>query len=165
MNKFYITLLVSAVAVAFAGIAVADDDDDGCRGNCGGGGETSVTSTNTNQQLQLQGQVAKGGSANSGNNTFIVSGDERDEFPASSAPNLVLGTCQAGLTAQSQMGGGSMGGPDEVCLLFTLSQIQLAMGDREAAYRSLDLAETTLKWRANPVRRFFQAIPLLGRIF
>jgi hypothetical protein len=148
MNKFYTTLLVSAVAVAFSGIAIADGD---CQGNCPSG-PTESTTNNTSE-------------SNSGNNTFVVSGDQRDEFPASSAPNLILGTCQAGLTAQSQMGGGSMGGPDEVCLLFTLSQIQLAMGDREAAYRSLDLAETTLKWRANPVRRFFQAIPLLGRIF
>ena len=87
------------------------------------------------------------------------------EASAASPGALILGTCQAGLTAQTQMGGGSMGGPDEVCLLFTLAQMQAHFGLIDESRATLARAETILNWRGNVVRRFFQAIPLVGRIF
>ena len=149
-------------------------------GGKGGSVENSGNSSNTNANVNVadsesvsnadsfssslaineQGQGQAQGQGQSVNMKF-----EATDAVAASAPNLVLGTCQAGLTGQSQMGGGSMGGPDEVCLLFTLSQIQMAMGDMEGAQESVDLAADTLKWRANVVRRAFQAVPLIGRIF
>jgi hypothetical protein len=63
------------------------------------------------------------------------------------------------------MGGGSIASPDDVCLLFGLSSMYRSVGNVELADKALSDAATILRWRANPVSRFFGAIPLIGRIF
>lgn len=170
----------TAVAGAVAGAGVFDSGNSMANSlssvSRSGNSEVDVNASsqneNTNVQGQrtdvdttdvsVQGQGQKQGIQFSDDDTVIY---KEAENSAASAADLVLGTCQAGLSAQTQMGGGSLGGPDEVCLLFTLSQMYQAQGNTEAANAVLKRAEDTLKWRNNVVRRAFQAIPLLGRMF
>lgn len=112
-------------------------------------------------QVQEQGQV-QGQSSKTGDNTVTITEDNR--FPASSAASLYLGTCQAGVSAQTLQGGGSLGSPDEVCLLFTAAQVASSQNRPELATKLLDEAVDILKIRSNPVRRFLQGFPLIGRV-
>jgi hypothetical protein len=119
---------------------------------------------------QGQGQdECEGAACNTGQDSYASTGMRvlagHGQHPASSPGTLILGTCQAGVSANSQMGGGSLGGPDEVCLLFTLAQMHAGLGNFPAAADALKRADDTLRWRNNVVRRFFQAIPLIGRMF
>lgn len=84
---------------------------------------------------------------------------------ASSAAAIVIGSCSKGVSAQSHMGGGSMASPDEVCLLFSLSSMYRLHGNIELSDKALADAAQILRFRNNPVRRSFQAIPLIGNIF
>jgi hypothetical protein len=74
------------------------------------------------------------------------------------------------------MGGGAVASPDDACLLADLSKLAgayeaVAETKTEQTYwkgRKVELFEEAvdiLKIRTNPVKRFFAAIPLLGRIF
>jgi len=124
------------------------------------GQRTDVNTSDFNTQGQNQGQNQ---GINFSDDDSVVY--KEAENSASSPGALILGTCQAGVAAQTQMGGGSLGGPDEVCLYFTLSQMYYSQGNQEAAAAALKRAEDTLRWRNNVVRRAFQAIPLIGRMF
>lgn len=84
---------------------------------------------------------------------------------ASSAAAIVIGACSKGVSAQTHMGGGAMASPDEVCLLFSLSSMYRLNGDIEKSDKALEDAASILRFRANPVRKGFQAIPLIGNIF
>jgi hypothetical protein len=167
----YFTILAALTAILFAGPAFASKDKSSCKGNCGGGSTSEAAASST----AFAGAAAGAGVFGSGNSSATAGSAQVDsssnvvfedaENSASSPSTLILGTCQAGLTANTQMGGGSMGGPDEVCLLFTLAQMYYEQGDTEAGDRTLKRVDDTLRWRNNVVRRFFQAIPLIGRIF
>ena len=153
---------ILAVVLMTAGVATANGNHD--NNSHGDGGDSSSTVGDISATV---GDISTSSSAGAASSALSGSSSVAIEHEASAASPgaLILGTCQAGLTAQTQMGGGSMGGPEEVCLLFTLAQMQAHFGDVEAANATLDRAETILKWRGNIVRRAFQAIPLLGRIF
>ena len=118
-----------------------------------------ATSFSDQDQHQGQGQGQQQGINFSDDDTVVY------EEAASSAASLYLGSCQAGVSAQTHMGGGSLGSPDSVCLLFTASQVAASLNDYELAHKLLGEAVEILKIRTNPVRRFFQGIPLLGRVF
>lgn len=108
--------------------------------------------------FQTQGQ---GQHQSQGNEQSIVF---EDKVAASPAASLYLGTCQAGMSAQTLQGGGSLGSPDEVCLLFTAAQVASTQGRETLANKLLDEAVDILRIRSNPVRRFLQGVPLLGRV-
>jgi hypothetical protein len=158
MKQFIAAFLL----VAFASPVLADSTHDTSVGditnnNTANGGSVSGVTASSSQE---QGQTAIG---EVGQNVE-VKGDKYKAATSSSA-TLVLGTCQAGASAQTFQAGASIGSPDEVCLLFTASQLALTQNNPHLAADLLDRAVTVLKWRANPVRRAFQALPLLGRLF
>lgn len=88
-----------------------------------------------------------------------------EDASASSPASLVLGTCQSGLSVNTQLGGGAIASPDSVCLLYTLAQLQRSAGHVDQADATLNRAAEILNARTNPVIRFFESIPLLRRIF
>lgn len=84
--------------------------------------------------------------------------------PASSAANLYLANCSSGASAQGFGGGGSVGGPDEVCLLLNASQVAFFQGDFEQASDLRGIAVKILKERTNSLLRFLQMLPVVRRV-
>lgn len=126
--------------------------------------DVDTTDVSVQGQGQDQGQGQVQGIHFSDNDTSIVK-YKAAKTAAASAADIVLGTCQTGMSAQTHMGGGSMGSPDEVCLLFTASQLAYSQDKPELGDKLLNEAVEILRVRANPVRRLFQGIPLIGRLF
>lgn len=129
-----------------------------CDGEDNGAGNVDVDVETFTVQDQDQHQRQDQDQANSQTVLF------EDREAASSSASLYLGTCQAGMSAQTIQGGGAIGSPDEVCLLFTASQVAATQGRKVLAEKLLDEAVDILKVRSNPVRRFLQGIPLIGRV-
>lgn len=138
-------------------------------GNGGGGdngGEAHAVAEASAEAVAVQGQVQgqlQGQFAETGNNVTSISVAPR--LPASSAADLMLANCQKGASAQGFGGGGSIGSTDEVCHLFALYALREARGERGEADQVLEEITDIMKIRTNPVRRAFQAIPLIGNIF
>lgn len=147
----FIAGLIGAVILASAGVAVAGEgNDDGCPGNSCHGGSAAATSNATAVSVSsVEASVSNREASN----------------PASSAAGLFLANCTSGASAQGFGGGGSLGGPDDVCLLLNLSQVAAIEGDQATAQAALKRAENILTIRTNPVVRYLQAIPVLRHIF
>lgn len=174
--KYVLAILASMV---LAGNAIADppgsgeENGNGCVENCGNQGgdgghgghggisdvdvDTTAVAVAEQSQKQAQGQFQAQG--NSQNLTI-----EDAKNPAASAANLYLANCTSGASAQGFGGGGSLGGPDDVCLLLNFAQVAATFGTPEDAAWALGEAKNILKVRTNSFRRVLQAIPLVGRI-
>ena len=172
-------VLAVFASMVFAGAAYAgngNDGDDqngnGCEHDCGQGGGQGGDGGNGGDgghggaavQGQVQGQKQ---TQVQGNVQVTETTYEDAKNPASSAANLFLATCTSGASAQGFGGGGSLGGPDDVCLLLNFAQVSAVFGGEAGAEQSawaLREAQHILKIRANPLRKALQAIPLVGRI-
>jgi hypothetical protein len=135
-------------------VAFANGNENGHRNH--GGGDSDATSI----QGQIQGQIAE-----TGDNVTTVSANTSYRLPASSAADLMLANCQKGASGQAFGGGGSIGSTDEVCHLFGLYALREARGEQAEADQILEEITDIMKIRTNPVRRAFQALPLIGNIF
>jgi len=156
--------------MVLAGAAVAGNGNDGdgengngCDENCGqgqggnggdgGNGGAGGASDVDQEQGQFQAQ---------GNSQSLTIEDAKN--PASSAANLYLSQCTSGASAQGFGGGGSVGGPDEVCLLLNLAVVANGLGDTEASKAALTRASKILTERTNPFLRFLQMFPVIRRV-
>ena len=174
-------VLAVFASMVFAGAAYAgngNDGDDqngnGCEHDCGQGGGQGGDGGNGGDggqggaAVQGQGQVQGQKQTQVQGNVQVSQTTYEDaKNPASSAANLFLATCTSGASAQGFGGGGSLGGPDDVCLLLNFAQVAAAFGGDAGAEQSawaLREAQQILKIRANPLRKALQAIPLVGRI-
>lgn len=180
MKSMFLAVLASMV---FAGAAFAADGGEGNNQGCNGagnenspcaeggdggaGGSSTVTvdvsqsqaQAQSQSQSQEQGQFQEQGQANVQALTI-----EDAQNPASSAPNLFLASCNSGASAQGFGGGGSVGGPDEVCLLLNYAQMANYLGDREGSDWAMKEAKNILEVRTNSFLRFLQALPLLRKV-
>ena len=188
MKSLILTVLASMV---LAGTALAtpggEGNNQGCNGNgnpnspCGttneggaGGSSTvdiDIRNTNTavadadaratavqgQEQGQIQGQFQA-----QGNSQKLTIEDAAN--PASSAAALYLANCSSGASAQGFGGGGSVGGPDEVCLLLNASNVAFLQGDVEQATELRGIAVKILKERTNSLLRFLQMLPVVRRV-
>lgn len=161
MRNIVLAVLTSTL---LAGAAFADHAND--ENHEGDGGSPTVTVTNTNTAVatavQSQGQE-QGQFQAQGNVQKLEIEDAKN--PASSAANLFLANCTSGASGQGFGGGGSIGGPDEVCLLMNLAVVSASLGDVETSTWALGEAKLILRFRTNPFLRVFQAIPIVRRIF
>lgn len=139
--------------------------------------DVEVRNTNTNvntnvvdadakaTSIQGQGQEQEQGQGQfqaQGNSQKLTIEDAKN--PASSAANLYLANCTSGASAQGFGGGGSVGGPDEVCLLLNLAIVSATLGDAEGSKVALDRAARIMTERTNPFLRFLQMFPVIRRV-
>lgn len=171
-------LVLAVLAAMFvAGAAIADppgsgeENGNGCVENCGhqggdgGNGGNGGQGGNGGNQGQHQGQAQGQGQEQSQGNVQVTESTYEDaKNPASSAPNLFLANCTSGASAQGFGGGGSLGGPDDVCQLLNFAQVSALLGNVEDSTWAMGEAKNILKVRTNPLRRALQAIPLVGKI-
>jgi len=171
-------------AIIFASLLIAGNASALGFGNDNNGGNTDVdvsqdvdvdvrnTNTNINTNVadadakatSIQGQE-QGQFQAQGNSQKLTIEDASN--PASSAATLVLANCTSGASAQGFGGGGSLGGPDDVCQLLNFAQVAAVFGGEKGAEQSawaLGEAQNILKVRANVFRRMLQALPIVGKI-
>ena len=156
-------LIAMASLVLAAGVAsAAPGGIPGPPGLPGSGGDATAVAeagASASSSLAVSSDVAVGGDA------VNLSQNYRLRLPASSAADLMLANCQKGASAQGFGGGGSIGSTDEVCHLFALYALREARGEVAQADQVLEEITDIMKIRTNPVRRAFQALPLIGNIF
>lgn len=170
MKSIVLTVLASMV---FAGAAFADHANDENHEGTDGGGTTTVSTdvnvqnTNTNVNTNVanaeafQGQE-QGQFQAQGNKQSLTVEDAKN--PASSSANLYLANCSSGASAQGFGGGGSIGGPDDVCLWLNVALTAQAMGQPQVASEALLRAVKLAEERTNPFIRFLQHFPILRRV-
>ena len=97
------------------------------------------------------------------NSSVVVEGDEDSKRRANTAPAPSLSVdCGSGFGAQGPAGGASAVKMDEVCQWQAQAALEFSQGNFEEAARSSARANKLLRWRTNPIRMFFQGIPLVG---
>ena len=185
MKSIVLAVLVSML-LAGSAFATGNGNNDSCPGNSCHGGDANVDvdvdqdvdvrNTNTtvvvtdvdveNTAVQGQGQEQSQGQFQAQGNSQKLTIEDA-ENPASSAANLFLANCTSGASAQGFGGGGSLGGPDDVCLLLNFAQVASMFGGEAGPEQSawaLKEAQNILKVRANVFRRMLQALPVVGKI-
>lgn len=151
MKSIILTILTSMV---LAGAAFADHaNDENHEGNDGGTGSSTATAVAVQGQEQFQAQ-------DSSQSLSI----EDAKNPAAGAANLYLANCTSGASAQGFGGGGSVGGPDEVCQLLNAALVGQQIGNEEFTKFAIERATALLKERTNFIIRFFQLFPVIRRV-
>lgn len=176
MNKFAILFALATMIVAAPSFADPPEFIPPGHQYGGSGGDAiadadalAASNSSSNSDADARSTATAVGTQQQSQNQASLQGNEQsvtfeDDVAASSAATLVLGTCQSGVSAQTIQGGGALGGPDEVCLLFTASQVAASQGRFELSNKLLDEAVDILKVRSNPVVRFLQGIPVIRKV-
>jgi len=193
MKFFILTAIFASTVLAGTAFATNNGNQGSCPGNSCHDGDTNVNvdvdqdvevrqtvsqdvevrNTNTNvatsdadadaKATSIQGQEQGQGQFQAqGNSQKLTIEDAKN--PASSAANLYLANCTSGASAQGFGGGGSVGGPDEVCQLLNAALVGQQLGNAEFTAFAIERAEALLKERTNFIIRFFQLFPVIRRV-